>query len=467
MEAQLAAWSAGDPAAVAATVASYADPDSGGVLSGDGLAGYAARVLGRFAGQRFLVERMVGGEDEVAVFWTLRADHRGAYLGMPATNGTVTVSGTDLVTLDHDGAHVRRSYDRLALAEALGYAARFVPAADETRQYGMSARVPTGRTERPGALVLTWLEIRDDAEAADVDLLSVEIVKSLRASRGFLGAATFDSRRPQVHAERLRPAGVAARGARPAAPAGHAPLLQERPVHPRAHQRLVPRLRAGLRPLPKLRRRRRDPRRRGVRVRVDPGGRRHAVMPEPPANHVETEVTGASMMDFTAEHRLGDSPRPAVVFMSALFAGGWIWEHPYRHLERVGLPVLRTNEAICALDRRVAGSIERLGDALLRACDEAGAARSSCAPTRWAAWSPSTWRAAAPTGCSASWSAARPASPPTLTSASASTGGGACGRSATSSASAWWPRCSTAGAACSPTTAWRRSATCCGGPSPW
>ncbi|GAA4536433.1 MULTISPECIES: ester cyclase [Nonomuraea] len=193
VEAQLAAWSAGDPAAVAATVASYADPDSGGVLSGDGLAGYAARVLGRFAGQRFLVERMVGGEDEVAVFWTLRADHRGAYLGMPATNGTVTVSGTDLVTLDHDGAHVRRSYDRLALAEALGYAARFVPAADETRQYGMSARVPTGRTERPGALVLTWLEIRDDAEAADVDLLSVEIVKSLRASRGFLGAATFDA----------------------------------------------------------------------------------------------------------------------------------------------------------------------------------------------------------------------------------------------------------------------------------
>ncbi|MDA0646405.1 MULTISPECIES: alpha/beta fold hydrolase [Nonomuraea] len=84
-------------------------------------------------------------------------------------------------------------------------------------------------------------------------------------------------------------------------------------------------------------------------------------------------MTGASMMDFTAEHRLGDSPRPAVVFMSALFAGGWIWEHPYRHLERAGLPVLRTNEAICALDRRVAGSIERLGDALLRACDEAGA----------------------------------------------------------------------------------------------
>lgn len=77
------------------------------------------------------------------------------------------------------------------------------------------------------------------------------------------------------------------------------------------------------------------------------------------------------MPDFTFEYRPGDS-RPAVVFMSALFAGGWIWEHPYRCLERAGRTVLRTNEAICALDRRVAGSIERLGDALLDACDEAG-----------------------------------------------------------------------------------------------
>ncbi|GAA3829097.1 alpha/beta hydrolase [Sphaerisporangium flaviroseum] len=79
------------------------------------------------------------------------------------------------------------------------------------------------------------------------------------------------------------------------------------------------------------------------------------------------------MTDFTTEHRLGDDTRPTVVFMSALFAGGWIWDHPYRYLEREGWGVLRTNEAICALDRTVAGSIERLGDALLEACDAAGA----------------------------------------------------------------------------------------------
>ncbi|MFI6499695.1 alpha/beta fold hydrolase [Nonomuraea typhae] len=79
------------------------------------------------------------------------------------------------------------------------------------------------------------------------------------------------------------------------------------------------------------------------------------------------------MTDFTTQHRLDGGSRPAVVFMSALFAGGWIWEHPYRRLEERGWPVLRTNEAICAIDRRVAGSIERLGDSFLASCDEAGA----------------------------------------------------------------------------------------------
>lgn len=78
------------------------------------------------------------------------------------------------------------------------------------------------------------------------------------------------------------------------------------------------------------------------------------------------------MTAFTMEHSSGTDDRPTVIFMSALFAGGWIWDHPYRELARAGWPVLRTNEAVCALDRRVAGSIERLGDALLEACDEAG-----------------------------------------------------------------------------------------------
>lgn len=79
------------------------------------------------------------------------------------------------------------------------------------------------------------------------------------------------------------------------------------------------------------------------------------------------------MSVFTFEHRPGDGARPTVAFMSALFAGKWIWDNPYTALVDSGHPVLRTNEAICELDSKVAGSIERLGDALIEACDEAGA----------------------------------------------------------------------------------------------
>ncbi|KMS90417.1 alpha/beta fold hydrolase [Prauserella rugosa] len=79
------------------------------------------------------------------------------------------------------------------------------------------------------------------------------------------------------------------------------------------------------------------------------------------------------MSVFTAEHRNPTGDRPLVVFMSALFAGKWIWDHPFTELDRAGHPVLRINEAICAVEPKVAGSIERLGDELLAACDEAGA----------------------------------------------------------------------------------------------
>ncbi|GAA3444546.1 ester cyclase [Planomonospora venezuelensis] len=191
-EEHLRAWSDGAPEAVAAAVASFSDPDSGGPVAATALAAYAAAVLGRFRNLRFEVERVVGDAGAAVASWTLTADHRDTYLGIPATGGAVTVRGTDLVTVDADGAHVRRGFDRLALAGALGYGARFVPESDGTREFGVSARAATGRTGRPGALVLTWLEVRDDAEAADVDLLSVEIVKSLRAARGFLGVTTFD-----------------------------------------------------------------------------------------------------------------------------------------------------------------------------------------------------------------------------------------------------------------------------------
>ncbi|AOS61970.1 SnoaL-like polyketide cyclase [Actinoalloteichus hymeniacidonis] len=188
----LTAWQDGDPAAVADSVATFSDPDTEEPLGGAALAAHAERVFAQFAGLKIEVEQQVPSPTVALVSWRLTADHRSAYLGMPATGGTVSVRGTDVFTVDETGVHVVRTFDRLAVAAALGFEARFTPQADGDRQFGVSSRTPVGRTARPGVLALTWLDVRDDAEAADVDLLSVEVVKSLRASKGFLGAATFD-----------------------------------------------------------------------------------------------------------------------------------------------------------------------------------------------------------------------------------------------------------------------------------
>ena len=89
-----------------------------------------------------------------------------------------------------------------------------------------------------------------------------------------------------------------------------------------------------------------------------------------------TSATDRRTAGFTAEHRPaapGHPRRPTVVFLSALFAGRWIWDRPFAALCDEGWPVLRVNEPICTAEANVAGSIGRLGDTVLALCDDAGA----------------------------------------------------------------------------------------------
>ncbi|GGS16465.1 hypothetical protein [Actinokineospora fastidiosa] len=181
----LAAWRDGDPDA-AATVHSFVDPDTDKPLTGHALAEHARGFMARFPGG-FEFTRVT----PAAATWTLTTAHRDSYLGMPGTGAELTITGTDLLTEDAGELHVHRHFDRLAIAEAIGYTPRFVPRSDGAREFGVSSRTP-GSPGTPGAMALTWLSVRDDDEAADVDLLSVEVVKSMRAARGFLGVGTFD-----------------------------------------------------------------------------------------------------------------------------------------------------------------------------------------------------------------------------------------------------------------------------------
>ncbi|MEV6032051.1 alpha/beta hydrolase [Nonomuraea sp. NPDC052116] len=77
------------------------------------------------------------------------------------------------------------------------------------------------------------------------------------------------------------------------------------------------------------------------------------------------------MNGFTLEHRPGDADRPAVVLMSGMFAGSWIWEMPYEALAADGWPVARIVEPIAELPD-ISGSVAKVRTALQEACASAG-----------------------------------------------------------------------------------------------
>lgn len=191
----VSAWQAGDARRVADLVTSFADPDTGDPVAGAELADHLDATFRRFPTWELEVEDIADAGSTAVLTWTLTAPHRASYLGIPVTGGQSAVRGVrgcDVLTSADDGIHVRRHYDRLAFAEALGHDARFLPPPTPDLEYGTSFRSGTDRATRPGAFTLTWLDVRDEEEGADVTLLSTEVVKSLRGSKGFLGAAIFE-----------------------------------------------------------------------------------------------------------------------------------------------------------------------------------------------------------------------------------------------------------------------------------
>ncbi|MFI9008206.1 ester cyclase [Actinosynnema sp. NPDC053489] len=187
-----AAWRDRDPAAVADAVAEFADPDTPEPVGGPDLVAHVEAVLTRFPDLVLDFAAPADAGDTAVLTWTLTATHRAAYLGVPGIGGTATVVGADVLTVVDGEVRVRRHFDRVALAASLGQSAKFVPSRDDLREYGVSARTPSGKTAHPGVLAFTYLDFRDDVEGPEIDLLSTEVVKSLRPSRGFLGFASFE-----------------------------------------------------------------------------------------------------------------------------------------------------------------------------------------------------------------------------------------------------------------------------------
>lgn len=197
----LAAWNAHDGTVVADLVTgTYGDPALPEPVHGPVLAAYVDGLCAALPDLHLVDERppVVDG-DRVVVSWRMRGTNDGAPLpGAPApTGGSCDLPGVDVLTFAHGRlVDVRGYFDRTSLLEQLGLVTFVLPQDGWPISYGTSVRADLGHLDVPGALSMTWIEVADDAEQAELLQRSTEVVTALAGDPAFLGwQATIVGRR--------------------------------------------------------------------------------------------------------------------------------------------------------------------------------------------------------------------------------------------------------------------------------
>jgi heme-degrading monooxygenase HmoA/predicted ester cyclase len=187
------AWNRHDAAAIAAAFAvggRYADPLSPAELAADELGDHVQGVLDVIRDLRITVTRRIANEVVAATLWTIEGTWDGNLGSLTASASPVRFEGTDLFELEDEGfRNVRRSFDRLAVADALGLQTIVEPFSDGALTFGHSMRMWVSK-ERPGALGMTWLLARDETEKLAIRARARDIIDHFREVPGFIGIVT-------------------------------------------------------------------------------------------------------------------------------------------------------------------------------------------------------------------------------------------------------------------------------------
>lgn len=190
------AWNDHDAGAVVACFAadgSYSDP-AAGQLRGPALAGYVTALQDAFADLHFEPGPMVVEGDRVVVPWLMTGTHTGAFASLPPTGAALRLPGVDVLELGPDGISTVHGYfDRQTFAEQLGLQVAVQPPDSDALAFGTVVRVRSAGSEentdhpRPGALSLTWMDVRSPAEQEQVRGRSLALATELSGLPGFVG----------------------------------------------------------------------------------------------------------------------------------------------------------------------------------------------------------------------------------------------------------------------------------------
>jgi steroid delta-isomerase-like uncharacterized protein len=203
------AWNARDLTGVLAAFThggTYTDPTvTSPPLSGSALEEHAQALFVAFPDLSFEVataQAMDGGLNgpEVVVRWLMRGTHAGplegyfpasSYSVLPASGGSLALPGVDVLTVE-DGkiAAVERYFDRKTMAEQLGFQVIVQPDTDGMWQLGFAARATGGSTAVPGAISLTWTDVRSTEEAGQIGEIGGQFGAELTDALGFISVVT-------------------------------------------------------------------------------------------------------------------------------------------------------------------------------------------------------------------------------------------------------------------------------------
>lgn len=194
IEAYVAAWSAGDGAAVAGLLAAdgtYEDPSTGGAIAAAQLPGVVARLSAAFPDRVFTTSAVTQGVGRTIVEWTMHGALLGPLHGAPATGRRVVLAGVDVLVHGADGLRaVRRHYDARDLAEQAGLTVLVQPGDQGRAHFGYSMRVASGNPRPPGVIALTWIAGADEAEKERIRAHARRNVQDFLAEPGFIAIVT-------------------------------------------------------------------------------------------------------------------------------------------------------------------------------------------------------------------------------------------------------------------------------------
>jgi steroid delta-isomerase-like uncharacterized protein len=184
------AWNSHDGDAIAACFeqdGGYMDPVSGQLHTAD-IAAYASGLFQAFPDLRFEPQVTAVNGLSVVARWTMTGTQSGPLNGLPPTEANIKLPGIDVITTGEQGLlSVEGYFDQRTLLNQLGAQVTVQPANVGPLAFGTSARFRSSNTSVPGALSMTWMDVRSEAEGEEVKQRVHAIVREMAQVPGFIG----------------------------------------------------------------------------------------------------------------------------------------------------------------------------------------------------------------------------------------------------------------------------------------